>query len=108
MKSTLKRTWAEIDLSALSYNYNRIREHIGDKVKFLGVVKADAYGHGAVPVAKALEDLADYYAVAMLEALPDVKKLYEANPGSKMMAFHIEYAAAVDIAIMGEGENLLA
>lgn len=36
MKSTLRRTWAEIDLDALAYNYHKIREHIGPQVKFLG------------------------------------------------------------------------
>lgn len=46
MESTLKRTWAEIDLDALAHNYGRLRQHIGPKVRFLGVVKADAYGHG--------------------------------------------------------------
>ena len=54
MKSTLKRTWAEIDLDALEYNYNRIRQHIGENVAFCGVVKADAYGHGDVQVARML------------------------------------------------------
>ena len=46
MNSTLKRTWAEINLNALAHNYNTLRERIGSNVKFLGVVKADAYGHG--------------------------------------------------------------
>ncbi|MBO4267315.1 MAG: alanine racemase [Lachnospiraceae bacterium] len=68
MKSTLKRTWAEIDLSALEFNYRKIREHIGTGVKFLGVVKADAYGHGAVMVSKRLQELgADYLAVSSID-----------------------------------------
>ena len=68
MKSTLKRTWAEINLDALEYNYKKIREHIGSKVKFLGVVKADAYGHGSVAVSKKLEELgADYLAVSSID-----------------------------------------
>lgn len=68
MKSTLKRTWAEIDLSALSYNYTKIREHIGSSVKFLGVVKADAYGHGAVMISEKLQELgADYLAVSSID-----------------------------------------
>lgn len=68
MKSTLKRTWAEIDLSALEFNYRKIRAHIGKDVKFLGVVKADAYGHGAVMVAKRLQELgADYLAVSSID-----------------------------------------
>ena len=47
MESTLRRTWAEIDLDALAHNYHKLRERIGADVKFLGVVKADAYGHGS-------------------------------------------------------------
>ena len=52
MESTLRRTWSEINLDNLKYNYKKIREKIGENVKFLGVVKADAYGHGSVNVAK--------------------------------------------------------
>ena len=50
----LRRTWAEIDLDALAHNYLQARRMIGPNVKYLGVVKADAYGHGAVKAAKAL------------------------------------------------------
>ena len=42
MESTLRRTWAVIDLDALGENYEKLRRHIGSDVKFLGVVKADA------------------------------------------------------------------
>ena len=52
MESTLRRTWAEIDLDALAYNYRALRQRVGADVKFLGVVKADAYGHGAVQVSR--------------------------------------------------------
>ena len=41
MESTLRRTWAEIDLDALAHNYRTLRAHVGPAVKFLGVVKAD-------------------------------------------------------------------
>ena len=44
----MRRTWAEIDLDALEHNYRVARQKIGPGVKYLGVVKADAYGHGAV------------------------------------------------------------
>ena len=57
MESTLKRTWAEIDLDALENNYHKLREHVGADVKFLGVVKADAYGHGAVMVSRKLQEM---------------------------------------------------
>ncbi|MBO5489654.1 MAG: alanine racemase, partial [Eubacterium sp.] len=50
MKSTLKRTWAEIDLDAIEHNYKMLKKRIGDDCRFLGVVKADAYGHGAIMV----------------------------------------------------------
>ena len=65
MESTLRRTWAEVNLDAIAYNYKVIREKIGKDVKFLGVVKADAYGHGSVQVGQLLEELgADYLAVS--------------------------------------------
>ena len=47
--------WVEVDLGALQHNYRVIREKIGPQVKLLGVVKADAYGLGAVEVSKVLE-----------------------------------------------------
>ena len=49
---TLKRTWADISLDNLEYNYRSIRAHLPKGTKFLGVMKADAYGHGAVPVSR--------------------------------------------------------
>ncbi len=47
---TLKRTWADISLDNLEYNYRSIRAHLPQGTKFLGVMKADAYGHGAVNI----------------------------------------------------------
>ena len=74
MKSTLKRTWAEINLDNLTYNYKKIREYIGKDVKFLGVVKADAYGHGAVQVSKHLQELgADYLAVSSIDEAMELR-----------------------------------
>ena len=68
MDSTLKRTWAEIDLDALAHNYKTLRDRIGANVKFLGVVKADAYGHGSVQVSRLLQELgADYLAVSSID-----------------------------------------
>ena len=66
MTQETARTWAEISLSSLEHNYRALRACASDS-KFLGTVKANAYGHGAVPVAKKLEALgADYLAVACL------------------------------------------
>ncbi len=57
MESTLKRTWAEIDLDALAQNYRILQDRMGPQSRFLGVIKADAYGHGAIQTALALEKL---------------------------------------------------
>lgn len=48
------RTWAEISLENIKYNYASIKSRLSSGVELLGVVKADAYGHGAVPVARAI------------------------------------------------------
>ena len=56
---------ALIDLAALRHNYQLARECSGGKA--LAVVKADAYGHGAVPCAQALQAEADGFAVACIE-----------------------------------------
>ncbi len=70
-----RRTWAEIDLDALTHNYEQARRKIGPSVKYLGVVKADAYGHGAIPVARRLEALgADYLAVANLDEARELRQ----------------------------------
>ena len=50
----LKRTWADISLDTLEHNYKTLREHVGKGPRFLGVVKTDAYGHGAVQVSRTL------------------------------------------------------
>ena len=74
MESTLKRTWAEIDLDALENNYRKLREHVGADVKFLGVVKADAYGHGAVMVSRKLQEMgADYLAVSSIDEAMELR-----------------------------------
>lgn len=74
-ETILRRTWAEIDLDALAHNYHTARELTGNSVKYLGVVKADAYGHGAVPVAKELEMLgADYLAVSSFDEARELRR----------------------------------
>jgi alanine racemase len=57
MDQQMKRTWVEIDLAHLEHNYRALRGMLPRGCRFLGVVKANAYGHGAVPVAKKLEEL---------------------------------------------------
>ncbi len=45
--------WAEIDLGAIAFNVRQFRQHVGERVEVVAVVKANAYGHGAAPVARA-------------------------------------------------------
>lgn len=72
--AVLRRTWAEIDLDALEHNYRRARTLTGPGVRYLGVVKADAYGHGAVQTGRKLESLgADYLAVSSLDEARELR-----------------------------------
>jgi len=73
--STLRRTWAEIDLDSLARNYRKLKAHIGEDVKFMGIVKADAYGHGSVQVSRCLqEEGADYLAVSSIDEAMELRK----------------------------------
>lgn len=75
MDSTLKRTWAEIDLDAIAYNYKALRARMGPASRFLGVVKADAYGHGALEVSRTLESVgAEYLAVSSLDEALELRQ----------------------------------
>ena len=68
------RTWAEVRLDNIASNMKTMRAALPKGTKFLGVVKADAYGHGAVPVARRLEaEGADYLAVACLEEAEELR-----------------------------------
>ena len=68
MKELLRRTWAEIDLDALAQNFREVRKAADPKAMVCCVVKADAYGHGAVRVAREFASLgADWFAVSNLE-----------------------------------------
>jgi alanine racemase len=50
----MRPTWAEINLDSLKYNFLQVKRIIGNDVGVISIVKADAYGHGAVVVGKAL------------------------------------------------------
>ena len=61
-------TWAEIDLEALAANFQLIKRKVGPAIQVMAVVKANAYGHGAVPCARRLAaEGADWFAVALPE-----------------------------------------
>lgn len=62
------RVYAAIDLDAVCHNISEIKKLVGPDTKIMPVIKADGYGHGAVPVAKALNKIGvDGFAVAIIE-----------------------------------------
>ena len=75
--------WVEIDLSAIRHNVTEARRHLSAGTRLLAVVKADAYGHGAVQVAKmALNSGAEYLAVA---TVPEALQLRKAGITAPLM-----------------------
>ena len=75
MNDLQKRTWAEISLPNIRHNYEAIRRALPEGCRFLGVVKADAYGHGALPVARLLQEAgAEYLAVSCLDEALELRQ----------------------------------
>ncbi len=76
----LHRTWAEIDLNALSHNFKILKEKANGS-KIMAVVKADAYGHSAASVAPVLEQNgADYFAVSNIDEAVILRNLKITKP----------------------------
>lgn len=73
---SLKRkhtVWAEINLKALTDNIAQVRNLVGSKVNIMAVVKADAYGHGAVAVANKIGHLIDYFGVSRISEAMELR-----------------------------------
>lgn len=69
------RVQANVDLDAIRHNITQIKGRLNKDTKLMVIVKADAYGHGAVPVAKALdEDGIDAYGVAIIEEAVELRE----------------------------------
>lgn len=68
------RCYAEISLEAIGHNISEVKKRLPEGVKLLGVVKANAYGHGAVPVASYLENQVDYFATATIEEAVELRE----------------------------------
>ena len=70
-----KRTWAEISLNNIEHNFRAVKAALPAGCRYLGVVKADAYGHGALQVAHRLERAgADYLAVSCLDEAVELRR----------------------------------
>ena len=69
------RTWAEISLDRLAHNYQTLRAMLAPDCRFLGLCKANAYGHGALQVGRKLEALgADMLAVACVDEAAELRR----------------------------------
>jgi len=76
MEYKLNRAWAEIDLDAIAHNTREIKKLTGDRVELMGVVKADAYGHGVLEVVRTLLDNGvSRLAVSMLDEAIQIRKM---------------------------------
>src|SRR4030095_23071 len=78
-------TWAEVDLDALASNLHSIRDFIGEGIKVMGVVKDNAYGHGATECSTRLEaEGIDWLGVANVE---EAIELREAGITTPILSF---------------------
>lgn len=84
------RVCAQIDLSAVRKNVEAIRAVVNPASKLMPVLKADGYGHGAVPIAKRIDDIADAYGVAIVEEAVELRKA-----GIKKPILVLGYTAAL-------------
>jgi alanine racemase len=71
-RSATRPTWAQVSLENLRYNFGVVQRHIGAGITICAVVKADAYGHGAVECARALEEEGAHWlgVTSLDEAIP--------------------------------------
>lgn len=96
------RTYLKIDLNKLEHNFNCVRNKLPDDVKILGVIKANAYGHGAVEIGEFLDDKCDFFGVACIEEAVELKKAGIKTPIlilGRVFPFDIETAVKYDVRI---------
>lgn len=75
MADFLKRSWATVDLDAISHNIEQIKGIVRDDCRILAVVKADAYGHGAKYVARELNRHgADWFGVSNIDEAVSLRR----------------------------------
>ena len=97
MKASLHRpTKAVIDLSAIAFNIEQIAAHIPRSVQKWAVVKANAYGHGAVPVSQHIQPLVDGFCVSNID---EALELREAGIAKSILILGVSSLEAVPLAI---------
>lgn len=75
-----RRAYASIDLNALRYNVQQMRKITPKDVKLAAVVKVDGYGHGAVPIAKAIDSEVYSFCVATVDEAVNLRRHYITKP----------------------------
>lgn len=96
------RTYLKIDLNKLEHNFNCVRNKLPNNIKILGVIKANAYGHGAVEIGKFLDGKCDFFGVACIEEAVELKKAEIKTPIlilGRVFPFDIETAIKYDVRI---------
>jgi alanine racemase len=74
MDTGYNRVYARIDMDNLRFNIMKMKSLVKPDMKTLAVIKADAYGHGAVTIAKKITDLCDYYGVATIDEAVELRR----------------------------------
>ena len=118
------RVWADVDLGAIRSNIEKIKERLSSGTKICSVIKADAYGHGAVKTAHAIEPLSDFFAVATMDEAMELRNsgieipililgyvhpscaLYAAQNDIRLTVFDAENSKLLSDAVSGSGKKL--
>jgi len=87
LRASVRPTVAEVDLGAIARNVERLAAMVGD-AEIWGVIKADAYGHGAVPVARALAGRCPALAVSLVEEALELRAAGIATPIVVLSAYY--------------------
>lgn len=72
--SEYHRSFVRISLDAIRANFDSLKKLLSPETKTMAIIKANAYGHGAVRVARELENKADYFAVAAMEEAMELRE----------------------------------
>lgn len=110
----MRNTWVEINLDCLRHNLIQAKKYIKPETKIAGVIKANAYGHGAVPMAKALiKNGVDMLAVACLSeaievrrACPDIPILIMGHTPDNKLKIAVEQNITITIFSLKQGQLL--
>lgn len=75
-----RRIVTKIDLDAILHNFNETKNKLNKETKMLTVLKANGYGHGAVPIAQLLKEKTDYFGVSFIEEALELRRAGINNP----------------------------